>query len=59
MKRLIPVATFLAICTPARADPGPVIHYALAENLEHVDVALIDGARREIDLAAYVLPTGR
>jgi phosphatidylserine/phosphatidylglycerophosphate/cardiolipin synthase-like enzyme len=26
-----------------------------AENLEHVDIALIDTARREIDLAAYVL----
>jgi hypothetical protein len=31
---------------------APVIHYAPAENLEHVDVALIDGARHEIDLAA-------
>jgi phosphatidylserine/phosphatidylglycerophosphate/cardiolipin synthase-like enzyme len=26
-----------------------------AENLEHVDVALIDGAKHDIDLAAYVL----
>jgi phosphatidylserine/phosphatidylglycerophosphate/cardiolipin synthase-like enzyme len=25
------------------------------ENLEHVDVALIDSAEREIDMAAYVL----
>jgi len=33
----------------------PAIHYAPAENLEHIDVALIDGAQREIDLAAYVL----
>jgi hypothetical protein len=32
-----------------------VIHYATAENLEHVDVALIDRAEHEIDLAAYVL----
>lgn len=32
------------------------MHYdAPAENLERVDVALIDGARHEIDLAAYVL----
>jgi hypothetical protein len=27
----------------------------LAENLEHIDVALIDRAEREIDMAAYVL----
>jgi len=26
-----------------------------AENLEHIDVALIDRAEHEIDLAAYVL----
>ena len=32
-----------------------IIHYAPAENLEHIDVALIDGPRHEIDLAAYVL----
>jgi phosphatidylserine/phosphatidylglycerophosphate/cardiolipin synthase-like enzyme len=37
------------------ADPAPVIHYAPAENLEHIDVALIDTAQREIDLAAHVL----
>lgn len=30
-------------------------HYAPIENLEHVDVALIDRARHEIDMAAYVL----
>jgi phosphatidylserine/phosphatidylglycerophosphate/cardiolipin synthase-like enzyme len=35
--------------------PPPVIHYAPAENLEHVDVALIDRAEHEIDMAAYVL----
>ncbi|PNE09980.1 MAG: hypothetical protein CR217_16915 [Beijerinckiaceae bacterium] len=29
--------------------------YAPGENLEHVDVALIDRARHEIDKAAYVL----
>jgi hypothetical protein len=50
MKRLIIPAAFLALCTPARADPA--IHYAPAENLEHIDVALIDGAQREIDLPA-------
>jgi phosphatidylserine/phosphatidylglycerophosphate/cardiolipin synthase-like enzyme len=53
MKRLILVAAILALCAPGRADPA--IHYAPAENLEHVDVALIDSAKREIDLAAYVL----
>ena len=40
---------------PCGADPAPVIHYAPGENLEHVDVALIDPAEREIDMAAYVL----
>ena len=49
----IAVAAILALCAPARADPA--IHYAPAENLEHVDVALIDTARQEIDLAAYIL----
>ena len=45
----------LASLAPCRADPAPVIHYAPAENLEHIDVGLIDGAEHEIDLAAYVL----
>src|SRR5262245_51570524 len=35
------------------ADPAPTIHYAPAENLEHVDVALIDSAQHEIDFPAY------
>jgi phosphatidylserine/phosphatidylglycerophosphate/cardiolipin synthase-like enzyme len=55
MKRLILAAAIIALCTPGHADPAPIIHYAPAENLEHVDVALIDSARQEIDLAAYVL----
>jgi phosphatidylserine/phosphatidylglycerophosphate/cardiolipin synthase-like enzyme len=42
-----------ALPFPRNADPA--IHYAPAENLEHIDVALIDTAKREIDLAAYVL----
>ncbi|HEY8032495.1 MAG TPA: phospholipase D-like domain-containing protein [Methylocella sp.] len=47
---------FLAsLAQPCGADPAPVIHYAPTENLEHIDVALIDGARHEIDMAAYVL----
>jgi phosphatidylserine/phosphatidylglycerophosphate/cardiolipin synthase-like enzyme len=37
------------------ADPAPTIHYAPAENLEHIDVELIDSANKEIDSAAYVL----
>jgi phosphatidylserine/phosphatidylglycerophosphate/cardiolipin synthase-like enzyme len=44
---------FIASLAPGRADPA--IHYAPAENLEHVDVALIDRAEHEIDMAAYVL----
>jgi hypothetical protein len=44
---------FLASLAPCCADPAPVIHYAPGENLEHVDVALIDRAEREIDMAAY------
>jgi len=55
MKRLILVAATLYLFTPARADADPAIQYAPAENLGHVDVALIDSAKREVDLAAYVL----
>jgi phosphatidylserine/phosphatidylglycerophosphate/cardiolipin synthase-like enzyme len=46
---------FAILCQAASADPAPIIHYAPAENLEHIDVALIDSARYEIDFAAYVL----
>ena len=45
-------AIVVAIGTISYADPAPAIHYAPAENLEHVDVALIE---HEIDFAAYVL----
>jgi hypothetical protein len=45
---------FLASLAPCSADPAPVIHYTPTENLEHIDVELIDGARHEINLAAYV-----
>ena len=45
----------LAFAAPCGADPAPVIHYAPAENLKHIDVALIDRAEYEIDMAAYVL----
>jgi hypothetical protein len=44
-----------SLTPPGRADPAPVIHYAPIENLEHIDVALIDRAQHEIDMAAYVL----
>jgi hypothetical protein len=37
------------------ADPAPIIHYAPVENLERSDVALIDQAEQNIDIAAYVL----
>jgi phosphatidylserine/phosphatidylglycerophosphate/cardiolipin synthase-like enzyme len=46
---------FLTSLAPCGADPAPAIHYAPGENLEHVDVALIDRAEHEIDMAAYVL----
>jgi hypothetical protein len=52
---ILEAGIFLASLAPCSPDPAPIVHYAPAENLEHVDVALIDGARQEIDLAAYVL----
>jgi phosphatidylserine/phosphatidylglycerophosphate/cardiolipin synthase-like enzyme len=51
----LPAAVILALCSQGRSDPAPGIHYAPIENLEHVDVALIDRAEHEIDMAAYVL----
>jgi phosphatidylserine/phosphatidylglycerophosphate/cardiolipin synthase-like enzyme len=53
MKRLILTLALLTIGAPANADPA--IHYAPAGNLEKIDVGLIDTARQEIDMAAYVL----
>jgi hypothetical protein len=50
-----PLSLFLASLAPCFANPALVIHYAPAENLEKIDVALIDSARQEIDFAAYVL----
>ncbi|MGH6869170.1 MAG: phospholipase D-like domain-containing protein [Methylocella sp.] len=38
-----------------RRPPPPDIHYAPVENLEQADVALIDRAEQNIDMAAYVL----
>jgi phosphatidylserine/phosphatidylglycerophosphate/cardiolipin synthase-like enzyme len=51
----ITACLLLASLAPGRAEPAPAIHYAPVENLEHVDVALIDRAEHEIDIAAYVL----
>jgi hypothetical protein len=42
----IAACLLLVSLAPCRADPAPVIHYAPAENLENVDVALIDGVNR-------------
>ena len=51
----IAACLLLATLTPCSADPAPVIHCAPGENLEHIDVALIDRAEHEIDMATYVL----
>jgi phosphatidylserine/phosphatidylglycerophosphate/cardiolipin synthase-like enzyme len=51
----ITACLLLASLAPCCADPVPIIHYAPGANLEHVDVALIDRAEHEIDMAAYVL----
>jgi hypothetical protein len=45
----IMAAVVLALCSQGRSDPAPVIRYAPAENLEHIDVALIERAKHEID----------
>jgi hypothetical protein len=48
---------------PCSADPAPVIHYAPAENFEHVDVALIDREDRPgehpIECSDRILPCTR
>jgi hypothetical protein len=54
----IAASLLLASLAPCCADPAPAIHYAPTENLEHIDVALIDRAEHEIDMAAYVLTDG-
>jgi phosphatidylserine/phosphatidylglycerophosphate/cardiolipin synthase-like enzyme len=40
---------------PASIDGAAEVHYAPGEDLERIDVALIDGAAKQIDMAAYVL----
>jgi phosphatidylserine/phosphatidylglycerophosphate/cardiolipin synthase-like enzyme len=52
---IIAACLLLAALSFGKADPAPTIHYAPAENLELTDVALIDRAEHEIDMAAYVL----
>jgi phosphatidylserine/phosphatidylglycerophosphate/cardiolipin synthase-like enzyme len=47
---------FVVIGALSRADPAPTVHYAPAENLEHIDVALTDTAQHEIDVAATDWP---
>jgi phosphatidylserine/phosphatidylglycerophosphate/cardiolipin synthase-like enzyme len=55
LRTSVAAVLYLASLAPCCAEPAPVIHYAPGENLEHVDVALIDRAERELDMAAYVL----
>jgi phosphatidylserine/phosphatidylglycerophosphate/cardiolipin synthase-like enzyme len=55
LRNSVAAVLFLASLAPRCAEPAPILHYAPGENLEHVDVALIDRAEREIDMAAYVL----
>ncbi|HXW72768.1 MAG TPA: hypothetical protein VEK34_15315 [Methylocella sp.] len=52
---LVAIAATVAPCLLATACPAPAIHFAPAENLERIDVELIEAARHEIDLAAFML----
>jgi len=47
------MAFFLISLSPAYAEPH--IHFAPAENLEHIDVSLIKRAQHSIDIAAYTM----
>jgi len=53
MHLTLTAGTFLAPLTPCFADPVPFIHYVAGEKLS--DVAAIDRAGHEIDMAAYEL----
>jgi phosphatidylserine/phosphatidylglycerophosphate/cardiolipin synthase-like enzyme len=55
MRACIAASLLFATPAPCCAHSAPVIHYSPADNLERVDVGLIDSARHEIDMAAYVL----
>jgi len=52
---LLNLTLSLISISACRADLAQVIHYAPVENLEHADVAMIDQAKHNIDLAAYVM----
>ena len=43
LQAIIGIAAFVVVGALSHADPvpGPTIHYAPAENLEHIDVELI------------------
>jgi phosphatidylserine/phosphatidylglycerophosphate/cardiolipin synthase-like enzyme len=55
LRVVLAACILLSMFAPCSAGPAPTIHYSPAENLEYIDVALIDGAHQEIDMAAYVL----
>lgn len=52
---------FVIGCRPPQSNTVPLsgataeVHYSPAENLEHIDVALLHNAKRSIDFAAYSL----
>ena len=53
VQRILAACILLALHTLCSADPAPGIHYVAGEKLS--DVALIDRAEHEIDMAAYEL----
>ncbi|HUI21882.1 MAG TPA: phospholipase D-like domain-containing protein [Methylocella sp.] len=55
MRDCLAASLFLASLTPCTADSAPAFYYVAEEKLEYSDVALIDHAGHEIDLAAFEL----
>jgi phosphatidylserine/phosphatidylglycerophosphate/cardiolipin synthase-like enzyme len=53
IRLMLTAGIFVAPLAPCAADPVPVIHYVAGETLS--DVAVIDRAGHEIDMAAYEL----
>ncbi|HUZ91399.1 MAG TPA: phospholipase D-like domain-containing protein [Methylocella sp.] len=53
LRPFLTVVLSLGALAPCGADPAPVVHYVGGEKLS--DVALIDRAGHEIDMAAYEL----
>lgn len=51
---LVATALGAIVATPSRASEVE-IHYAPAENLEHVDLGVLGKARTSIDFAAFIL----